>query len=183
MDSIDHKHFAGIPWCASHLQGDRIKTKAPDTRRLKPQDEDSLFADTLNSERGIVRMLQVYTEPPSPTDPIDDLKTFITLGSGLNGYPGICHGGMVMAILDDVTGLLVALNHERKTTPGGFSHMTAYLNTRFIKPVQTPATLLVRAWFSKVEGRKYFIEGTVEDEGGVVLARAEALFVQLKSSL
>ncbi|GAW19378.1 hypothetical protein ANO14919_088640 [Xylariales sp. No.14919] len=182
MDSLDHAHFAAIPWCARHLQGDRVIARPPSCRTLKPADEDALFADTLSSERGILRMLQVYEEPLSPTERVNEVKAFVTLGSGLNGYPGVCHGGLVMAILDEVISDLVPINQRRGTAPGG-THMTAYLNTSFIRPVPTPATVLTRAWLTKIEGRKYFMQGTMEDEDGVVLARADALFVQLKSSL
>ncbi|TGJ79728.1 hypothetical protein E0Z10_g9040 [Xylaria hypoxylon] len=182
MDTLDHAHFAAIPWCARHLQGDRVIIRAPSCRTLKPADEDTLFADTLNSERGIFRMLQVYEDPLSPTERVNEIKVFLTLGSGLNGYPSVCHGGLVMTILDEVISDLVPINHHRKTIPSG-AHMTAYLNTSFIKPVSTPATILTRAWFTKIEGRKYFMQGTIEDENSVILARADALFIQLKSAL
>ncbi|KAI1272294.1 HotDog domain-containing protein [Xylaria sp. FL0933] len=182
MDAVDYAHFTAIPWCATHLQGPRIITDAPISRTLKPDDEDSLFADTINSERGIFRMLMVYEEPLSPTERVNELKTFLTLGSGLNGYPGVCHGGLVVAILDEVVSHLVPINQDRKTIPRG-AHMTAYLNTRFIRPVSTPATVLARARLTKVEGRKVFLQGTLEDEKGIILAQADALFVMLKSSL
>ncbi|KAF2967718.1 hypothetical protein GQX73_g5869 [Xylaria multiplex] len=182
MDALDHAHFASIPWCAHHLQGDRIVMRAPSCRTLKPAEEDALFADTLNSDRGIFRMLQVYEEPLSPTEKVNEIKAFLTLGSGLNGYAGVCHGGLVMTILDEVISDLVPINQRRKTIPSG-THMTAYLNTNFLKPVSTPTTILTRAWFAKIEGRKYFMQGTIEDESGAILARADALFIQLKSSL
>ncbi|KAI1420065.1 HotDog domain-containing protein [Xylaria sp. FL1777] len=182
MNNLDHSHFAAIPWCARHLQGDRMITEAPLSRTIKPDEEDTLFAETLNSKRGIFRMLHVYKEPLSPTERVNEIKTLLTLGSGLNGYPGVCHGGVVVTVLDEVISHLVPLNQERKTIPSG-AHMTAYLNTRFVKPVSTPATILTRAWFTKVEGRKYFMQGTIEDENGIILAQADALFVQLKSSL
>ncbi|KAH8158059.1 hypothetical protein CIB48_g10187 [Xylaria polymorpha] len=182
MDTLDHAHFAAIPWCASHLQGDRVVTGASPSRTLKSTSEDSLFAETLNSERGIVRMLRVYIEPLSPTERVNEVKAFLTLGSGLNGYPNVCHGGLVMTILDEVIGMLVPINQDRGRMPVG-TYMTAYLNTTFLKPVLTPGTILTRTWFTKVEGRKYFTQGTIEDEKGVILARADALYILLKSSL
>jgi acyl-coenzyme A thioesterase PaaI-like protein len=63
------------------------------------------------------------------------------------------------------------------------SYVTAYLNTRFVKPVPTPTTILARACITKAEGRKYFTQGTIEDKEGVILARADALYVRLKSTL
>ncbi|KAI1362976.1 thioesterase superfamily protein [Xylaria arbuscula] len=182
MDSPDHTHFAAIPWCTGHLGGDRVIVKVPFSRTIKASGEDNLFADTLNSERGITHMLQVYEEPLSPTEIIKEVKTFVTLGSGLNGYADVCHGGLLMAILDEAMGQIVPINQDHGRIPPG-THMTAYLNMRFLKPVPTPATILVRARLTKVEGRKTFLEGIVEDEIGAICARAESLFVQLKSSL
>ncbi|KAI0439721.1 thioesterase superfamily protein [Xylaria telfairii] len=182
MDTLDHAHFAAIPWCASHLQGDRVVACASPSRTPKSTSEDSLFAETLNSERGVVRMLLAYVEPLSPTERVNEVKAFFTLGSGLNGHPNVCHGGLVMTILDEAIGMLVPINQDRGRMSVG-PCMTAYLNTTFVKPVLTPGTILARAWFTKVEGRKYFTQGTLEDEKGVILARSDALYVQLKSPL
>lgn len=127
-------------------------------------------------------MLEVYEEPSLPTERINSIKTFLTLGPGLNGHAGVAHGGIVVAILDEVLHLLMPINQQR-----GFMldvpYMTAFLNTTFLKPVPTCATILAQAKILKVEGRKYFGEGWIEDGHGVILARAEALFVALKSSL
>ncbi|KAI0467928.1 HotDog domain-containing protein [Xylaria cf. heliscus] len=182
MDALDHAHFAAIPWCARHLQGDRVVTRTAPSRTLKSTGEDSLFADTLNSERGIVRMLQVHEQPLSPTERVAEVKAFLTLGSGLNGYPNVCHGGLVTTILDEVIGMLLPINQDRGQIPVG-TYMTAYLNTTFVRPVPTPATILARTWFTKIEGRKYYTQGTIEDKNGDILARADALFVLLRSSL
>jgi acyl-coenzyme A thioesterase PaaI-like protein len=153
MPNADHAHFAAIPWCIPHLQGDRTVARPLLSRTLKPTDEDSLFAETLKSERGIVHMLEIYEKPTSPAQRVDEVKAFLTLGRGLNGHPNICHGGLVTTILDEVVGLLISINQERATIPTG-SYVTAYLNTSFVKPVPTPATLLARAWFTKFAGRK-----------------------------
>ncbi|KAI0097335.1 thioesterase superfamily protein [Nemania sp. FL0031] len=182
MDSPDYAHFAAIPWCARHLQGDQLIIKTSPSRTLKPTGEDALFSQTLNSESTIFRLLQVYEEPPSPTQRVNEVKAFLTLGSGLNGYPNVCHGGLVATILDEATGMLIPINQERKGIPSG-TYMTAYLNTSFIKPVPTPMTILARTRLTKVEGRKLFIQGTIEDETGAILVRADALYVQLKISL
>ncbi|KAI2629250.1 HotDog domain-containing protein [Hypomontagnella submonticulosa] len=178
----DYEHFASIPWCAQHLRGSRIVTGTPASRRPKQNGEDSLYAETLKSQTTILAMLEVYEEPVSPTDRVDSIKTFLTLGSGLNGHPDVLHGGIVATILDEVTGLLIPINQQRGFIPE-MPYMTVYLNTTFLKPVPTCATILAQARILKVEGRKHFAEGWIEDGNGEVLARAEALFVALKSSL
>ncbi|KAI1452370.1 HotDog domain-containing protein [Annulohypoxylon moriforme] len=180
--SSDYEHFASIPWCAKHLRGRRIITGSPASRKRKSNGEDSLYAETLKSQTTILAMLEVYEEPRSPTDRVDSLKMFLTLGTGLNGHPGICHGGIVVAILDEVIGLLIPTNQLRGSMKD-LPFMTAFLNTSFYRPVPTCATILARARIVKVEGRKYFAEGWIEDSNGAMLARADALFVTLKSAL
>ncbi|KAI1372781.1 HotDog domain-containing protein [Hypoxylon crocopeplum] len=180
--SSDYEHFSSIPWCARHLHGSKIITGSPASRLPKPNGEDSLYAETLKSQATILAMLEVYEEPHSPTERVDSIKTFLTLGSGLNGHPDVCHGGIVMTILDEVTALLIPINQQRGFMPE-MPYMTAYLNTTFLRPVPTCATILAQARTLKVEGRKYLAEGWIEDADGVVLARAEALFVHLKSAL
>ncbi|KAI2465216.1 HotDog domain-containing protein [Annulohypoxylon bovei var. microspora] len=178
----DYEHFASIHWCAQHLRGPRIIVSSPASRVPKPNGEDSLFTETLKSQTTILAMLEVYEEPRLPTDRVNSLKTFLTLGSGLNGHPGVCHGGIVTTILDEVIGLLIPINQTRGSIRD-VPCMTAYLNTTFLKPVPTCATILARSRILKVEGRKYFAEGWIEDSHGAILARADALFVVLKSAL
>ncbi|KAI1171093.1 HotDog domain-containing protein [Nemania sp. FL0916] len=182
MDDVSRAHFAAIPWCARHIEGDRVTARTAPSRTPKATGEDCLFGKTLKSDSTIIHMLQVYEEPLAADGHIGEVKAFLSLGRGLNGYPDICHGGLVMTILDEIIGMLVPINQERKRLPAG-PCMTAYLNTTFLKPVPTPSIILTRARFTKIEGRKYFAQGTIEGEDGVVLARADALFIHLKSSL
>jgi len=79
-------------------------------------------------------------------------------------------------ILDDVIG--TAADVER---PMDKSTMTAYLKVDYRRPVKTPRTLLARAWLEKIEGRKMWGRGTIEDGEGTVLADGEALFIVVES--
>ncbi|KAI1078740.1 HotDog domain-containing protein [Whalleya microplaca] len=178
----DYTHFASIPWCAQHLHGPRIVTIWPPSRQQKPNGEDTLFSETLNSPNTISAMLGVYEEPVSSTAVIGSVKTFLTLGSALNGHPSVCHGGIVATILDEVVGLIIPINEKRGAIPN-VPYMTAYLNITYLRPVQTPATILAWAKVDRVEGRKLFIQGSIEDEKGSILAKADVLYVGLKSNL
>jgi acyl-coenzyme A thioesterase PaaI-like protein len=105
----------------------------------------------------------------------------------LNGWEGICHGGMVVTMLDEVMGQVFAANKTHGLMVE-VPVMTGYLNTRFERPVRTgtveePAVVLVTGRLVRQEGRKYWMEGDVQGEGGVVLARGEALFVMLRGKL
>ncbi|KAH7115531.1 HotDog domain-containing protein, partial [Dactylonectria macrodidyma] len=83
------------------------------------------------------------------------VKFLISLGPTVGGYPGVCHGGIVATILDEVTSMLFPINKAH----------------------------LCRAWANNVEGRKYFLQGTIEDGDGTVVTRPEALYIVRKEML
>ena len=43
---------------------------------------------------------------------IQEVRTLMDLGNGVNGHPDICHGGFVATVLDEVIGILLTLNLE-----------------------------------------------------------------------
>jgi hypothetical protein len=51
--------------------------------------------------------------PAEQDGPIDEVRVFLDLGSGVGGHPHICHGGFVAVGLDEVMGLLPVANEER----------------------------------------------------------------------
>ncbi len=74
-------------------------------------------------------------------------------------------------------GILLGINKRLGLIAKRGDTVTAYLNVSYVKPVQTPGTFLVSSRFREVVGRKHFLEATIKDGDGVVLSRAEALFI------
>ena len=127
----------------------------------------------------------------------------MTLGNGINGHPGIMHGGIVATIIDEAMGILQAVNFERdhlravgkglaqgELVPFGVGTFTAYLNVQFLKPVLTPGALIVTCRYIKRDGRKEWIYAEVkqrmdasEDYDGdeIVCATGEGLMIEAKS--
>lgn len=60
---------------------------------------------------------------------------------------------------------------------------TANLNVDYLKPLITPAWVLVRAHVDSHEGRKVVIRGSVENGEGVVYAKAVSLFIKPKAAI
>jgi acyl-coenzyme A thioesterase PaaI-like protein len=135
-----------------------------------------------------------YTEPADPAQLVLEVQSLAALGPMVNGWDGICHGGIVVTLLDEAMGQLFAVNKMRGVMRE-MPVLTGWLNTRFMKPVRTgngnkgagdgrgKGVVLVTARLVKWEGRKFWAEATVEGEDGAVLARADALFVQLRGRL
>lgn len=103
------------PWAVALLK-DRDWTHAKTASRVpKASGEDSFFAETLATDRTI-RALHTL----KPVKELDEdlayreIKEIVVLGDGLNGYPQICHGGFVATMLDEVCGVLIVLNMEKR---------------------------------------------------------------------
>lgn len=181
-------HFLSIPWCAALLTASPSLVVTPCiTRTPKPGHEEALMARTLRTAATIPAFAVFYEAPADPRALLTEVGALLTLGPMLNGWRGVCHGGIVVTVLDEVLGQIPALNRVRGALPD-WTTMTAYLNTKFEAPVRTDErdggkTVLVRARLARHEGRKMWIEGAMEDEKGRVLARGEALFVQIREKL
>ncbi|KAK2776847.1 major facilitator superfamily transporter [Colletotrichum kahawae] len=182
-ENPDVKHFLSIPWAAAHI-GAPGTVRETASSRFPKDTEDELFSTTLHTDKTIAAFLTLYKRPSAASgdNMIHEVKALLTLRYGVNGYPNVSHGGVVATILDEVIGLVFPVNKINGLIPDG-AYMTAYLNTQYVRPVQTPQTILVVATVKKVEGRKYWIEGVIEDKNGQVLAKADSLYVKVKEKL
>ncbi|KAL2870344.1 PaaI family thioesterase [Aspergillus lucknowensis] len=186
----DSAHFQSIPWVAQLLRDDSFVTTPFRSRIVKSSTEDSLYSTTINSPSTISATLTQYRRAPPSRKPLspsaiptDELRIFVTLGSDLNGYPGVLHGGMVATLLDEAMGYILSLN----ITTGEFGQVgpvTAYLNIKFVRPVITPGTVVVSGKIAEVkDNKKWKINGDIRDKDGTVLAEAECLYIQTRSKL
>ncbi len=102
-------------------------------------------------------------------DPVEGVRARATLDANFQGWRGIAHGGVVMALLDE------AMAHAAGFA--GHRGVTASVNVRFRKPVplERPIEIVGRvAWHRRnVLG----VEARVLDEAGTLLAQAEGSFV------
>jgi len=86
----------------------------------------------------------------------------------LAGAPGVVHGGVQAALLDEVLGMAAHGPEER------LHLVTVDFRLRYRRPAATGAPLRVRGRLVRVEGRDRFLEGEILDGAGEVLTRAEA---------
>lgn len=178
----DLAHFENIPWCAQLLSSPNIVITPTNSREYKASTEDALFAETFKTDDTISACLSFYSRPASGLHRIEEIHTLLTLGYRLNGYPARAHGGIVATIIDEVMGMLLSVNKGLGLIATQGDTMTAYLNVTYLKPVETPGTVLVSARFKEVIGRKHFLEATIKAGSGEVLSKAEALWIGLERS-
>ena len=101
------------------------------------------------------------------------------LGTDLCGHVGIVHGGMLATILDE--GLARCSFASLPNQIG----VTASLTVNYRKPAPAGSFIVLKAETTKVEGKKVWVKGRIEllgkdETSGMVLAEAEALFIEPK---
>ncbi|KAK7517586.1 HotDog domain-containing protein [Phyllosticta citriasiana] len=180
--------FLSIPWSAKLLADPQFELSPTDSRIPKPTTEDSFVAETLQSQRTVRTWVTQHRLPADyPSYPIREARSFLQLGDGVCGFPGVCHGGMVATLLDEVTGVLLTANAKetdrRAGTTEGLKSFTAYLNVSYKKPLSAPGLALAVAKIKKVEGRKIYILSSLEDGLGAVFASAEVMFIETLAKL
>jgi uncharacterized protein (TIGR00369 family) len=88
------------------------------------------------------------------------------------GAPGIVHGGIVAAVLDEACGQVARL----ATSPA----VTSRLEIRYLAPVPVDQELKVGAEIVESGERSAVAEATIQDDSGFLLAHARAECVQVR---
>jgi acyl-coenzyme A thioesterase THEM4 len=113
--SVAIEHFSKTPWVRALIEDPAWTPTRTASRVPKATSEDSFFAETLGTNRTIRHCLTLRPAVSEADGPeFRHVLTIIDLGDGLNGHPKICHGGFVATMLDEVCGVLLMLNLERK---------------------------------------------------------------------
>ncbi len=84
--------------------------------------------------------------------------------------PGLVHGGLVGAALDEACGLLATWYR--------FPAVTARIFIRYRRPVPINRELTVRSWVEDTRGRRIHVRGELT-EGGEIMAEAKAAFLHV----
>jgi acyl-coenzyme A thioesterase PaaI-like protein len=100
-----------------------------------------------------------------------DYEAWFAFDERHQGAPGIVHGGLVAAALDEACGLL--------STWYRFPTVTARIFVRYRRPVPINTELLVRARLASERGRRLHVEGEITDGGDETLAEARAAFLHV----
>lgn len=110
---------------------------------------------------------------------LPSLVSIVHLGPALCGHPGLVHGGMLATLLDE--GLARACFSALPNKVG----VTASLKIDYRKPCPADSYIVLKAYTTKVEGRKAWVKGWIEllgegTEDNPKLVEAEALFIEPK---
>lgn len=108
--------------------------------------------------------------PVPETEGLTEYEAWFAFDERHQGGPGIVHGGLVSAALDEACGLLATWYR--------FPAVTARIFVRYRLPVAINTELLVHAQLVGERGRRLHVAGTLTD-GNDVLAEARAAFLHV----
>ena len=125
----------------------------------------SCFVCGLENPRGL--KLEFYTLSPG------EVEARTTISDEYQGYPGVVHGGVIAAMLDEATG-----RSMMDSSPSGFM-VTSQLSIRYRKPVPVGQVLKVVGHAGNRRGRVSQATGEIVGLDGSILAQAEAVMVDI----
>lgn len=89
------------------------------------------------------------------------------------GYPGVVHGGIVAALLDETAGRAILLDgHD------DLLFVTGKLEVTYRRPTPTGQPLTVVGWRNKQSSRRAVVESEIRLADGTVTAQARALVMR-----
>ena len=102
-----------------------------------------------------------------------ELRGRVTIPDYFNGYPGVVHGGIVSAVLDETAGRTILMD-------GGFTDLmvTAKLEVAFRLPTPTGVPLDVVGRLVRRSGTRAEAEAELRLPDGAVTARASVLLAR-----
>lgn len=107
----------------------------------------------------------------------DQVFTQFIIDSQHAGYPGMAHGGIVAAILDEVGGRTVMINN-----PNRF-FVTARMDVRYRLPVPVGLPLEAAGWLLKRRARRTRAHAEIFTDIQGILAEADILYTDLPPRL
>jgi acyl-coenzyme A thioesterase PaaI-like protein len=107
----------------------------------------------------------------------DQVFTHFTIDPQHAGYPGMAHGGIVAAILDEVAGRTVMIGHPKRF------FVTARMDVRFRRPVPVGVPLGATGWLLKRRASRTRTHAEIISDGKGILAEADILYTDLPPRL
>ena len=181
LSDFQHLHWYKALVDDSHYTPILIRAPACDAWR-------SFFWRTLSTPSTIHACQAFYRGPlpalryskPRPAQQkagLGEVKIVFSLGgNGLDGYAGYAHGGLTATLFDE--GLSVPVYVQE-----AFGAPTKEMTIEYKRPVPTPGVVLFMSWVEKVEGRRWWVKGRLEDANGNILATGRCVCMSLKERL
>lgn len=100
------------------------------------------------------------------------VESKIRVPQDYGGYPGVVHGGIITAMLDECSG------RAAQKGPNNFM-FTSEIKVRFRKTVPTEEMIIVRGSLVRRRGPVAFAHGELRNQAGELLAESDGVFVDI----
>ncbi len=100
----------------------------------------------------------------------EQVRAEISVPDEYQGYPGVVHGGIVSAILDEVSGRAVLLHGSDDALMA-----TLRLTVRYRRPTPTETPLTAVGWVERMSGMGARVAGEIRLPDGTVTAECEGV--------
>jgi acyl-coenzyme A thioesterase PaaI-like protein len=129
-----------------------------------------LIRETLWSNDTIPAALSFTLSDPTNTAFPWRMHYLVALGSAMDFTSGYLGGGITCHLLD--------WGFCQAALKANGASLTVDMQVKFLKPVLTPTVVVVKGSVTGCKGRRCWVEGTLEDGEGNVLASAKGEFAQ-----
>jgi len=131
----------------------------------KQENSHSCFVCGVKNPYGL--QLSFYQAAPG------EVQSQYTVAEQFQGYPGVVHGGIVAAMLDEAAGRAFMVTGTTRFM------FTAKLSVRYRKPVPVGRLLTLKGHAYEDKGRVTIGRSEIYDENGTLLADAEAVLTEI----
>jgi acyl-coenzyme A thioesterase PaaI-like protein len=102
-----------------------------------------------------------------------DVISELVVPEAYAGYPGMVHGGNIVAMMDEAAGRAVTGDQPNRFT------VTSQLTVKYRQPVPTNQLIKVTGRLLKKRGKVSHAYGEIRNMDGELLAEADAVFVDV----
>jgi acyl-coenzyme A thioesterase PaaI-like protein len=156
---------------------------------------------TLAANDGVQHWLELHLKP-APGEKVQKSLTLIKFGHGLGGFPGICHGGAILTLMDEglayimvanirgetdldlsslYKGMWTEIREQRQSLAEVLkgSYVTAKMDIKFLQPVPCPGVVGIEAEAIEIKEHKMKMRAVMKDSKGTPLLQADGVWVKI----
>jgi acyl-coenzyme A thioesterase PaaI-like protein len=158
----------------------------------------------MRANNGVRHWLELYKKP-EPGAKVTKSTSLIKYGTGLNGFPGICHGGALLTLMHEAMLHILVANtvlenglgfmkvgedywrlqlHDGKSAQEMHKGRlaTATMNVKLLAPVLCPDVVGIETDVLGDKGTRMRIKATMRDRQGKRLLKVEGLWVKVRGA-
>ncbi|RAR08355.1 thioesterase superfamily protein [Stemphylium lycopersici] len=193
--------FESMIWATLYLTSPEWIACDRDRGTEAGEDTDRFCRETTRANSGVRYWVELY-EKPAPGARVTKFVSLIKFGTGLNGFPGICHGGALLTLMDEAMLHILVANtvlenglsfmkvdedywrlqlHDGKSAQEVLKGRlaTPSMNIKLLAPVQCPGIVGIETEVLENKGIKMKMRATMRDRQGKPLIQAEGLWVKI----